>query len=104
VKHLSPAYFALVMATGVVSFGAWDFGLPILAIGLFAFNLVAYVVLACLTVFRLVRYPHLFFTDMTDHRLGPGFFTAVAGHAADGISKPAVGRGFPESMFRSDHS
>jgi tellurite resistance protein TehA-like permease len=79
VEHLSPAYFALIMATGIVSIGAWDFGLPILAAGLFAFNLAAHVVVACLTVLRLLRYPRLFFDDMTDHRLGPGFFTAVAG-------------------------
>jgi tellurite resistance protein TehA-like permease len=79
VKHLSPAYFALVMATGIVSIAAWDFGLPFLATGLFAFNLAAYLVLAYLTALRSIRYPRLFFADMTDHRLGPGFFTAVAG-------------------------
>ncbi len=78
-KHLSPAYFALVMATGVVSIAARDFGLAVLATGLFAFNLAAYVVLACLTALRLIRYPELFFADMTDHLRGPGFFTAVAG-------------------------
>ncbi len=78
-KHLSPAYFALVMATGVVSIAAWDFQFPVLAIGLFAYNLVAYAVVASLTALRVIRYPRLFFADMTDHRLGPGFFTAVAG-------------------------
>jgi tellurite resistance protein TehA-like permease len=78
VEHLSSAYFALVMATGIVSIGAWDFGCPMLAAGLFAFNLAAYAVLASLNVLRLIRYPRLFFEDMTDHRRGPGFFTAVA--------------------------
>ena len=79
VKHLSPAYFALVMATGVVSIAAWDLRLPVLAIALFVFNVAAYVVVAGLTLLRAIRYPRLFFADMTDHRLGPGFFTAVAG-------------------------
>jgi tellurite resistance protein TehA-like permease len=79
VKKLSPAYFALIMATGIVSIGAWDFGLPNLAIGLFAFNIAAYVVVAALTAFRSIRYPRRFFADMIDHRVGPGFFTAVAG-------------------------
>lgn len=78
-KHLSPAYFALVMATGIVSIAAWDFGLVVAVTGLFAFNLAAYVVLVCLTALRSSRYPRLFLADMTDHRLGPGFFTAVAG-------------------------
>jgi tellurite resistance protein TehA-like permease len=79
VENLSPAYFALVMATGIVSIGARDFGLYVLATGLFAFNLAAYVVVACLTALRLFRYPRLLFADMTDHRAGPGVFTAVAG-------------------------
>ena len=78
-KHLPPAYFALVMATGIISIAAWDFQLPALSLGLFAFNLVAYAVLAALTALRALRYPRLFLADMTDHRLGPGFFTAVAG-------------------------
>ncbi|WP_312017149.1 tellurite resistance/C4-dicarboxylate transporter family protein [Bradyrhizobium jicamae] len=77
-KHLSPAYFALVMATGVVSIGASDFGLSWLATALFVFNLAAYLVLACLTALRSIRYPRLILADMTDHRRGPGFFTAVA--------------------------
>lgn len=84
-KHLSPAYFALVMATGIVSIAARDFALPLLALALFAINLVAYAVLAGLTMLRAIRYPRLFFADMTDHRLGPGFFTAVAGSCILGI-------------------
>jgi len=99
-KQLSPAYFALVMATGIVSIAARDFRFPYLAAGLFAFNLVAYTVLAVLTALRAIRYPRLFFADMTDHRLGPGFFTAVAGSCVLGTQillmtrNLAVGAGF----------
>jgi tellurite resistance protein TehA-like permease len=78
-KQLSPAYFALVMATGIISIAAWDFGLQTLSVGLLAFNLIAYTTLVVLTVLRAFRYPRLFFTDMIDHRIGPGFFTIVAG-------------------------
>jgi tellurite resistance protein TehA-like permease len=85
VKHLSPAYFALVMATGIVSIAAWDFKLLILAAALFAFNVFAYAVLACLTALRAIRYTHLFLTDMIDHRLGPGFFTMVAASCILGV-------------------
>jgi len=49
-KHLPPAYFALVMATGIISVTAWEFRLAALADGLFAFNLIAYAVLAKLMV------------------------------------------------------
>jgi tellurite resistance protein TehA-like permease len=79
VQHLSPAYFALVMATGIVSIAAWDFQLTILALALFAFNLAAFAVLVVLTVLRAIRYPRAFVADMTDHQVGPGFFTVVAG-------------------------
>ena len=65
-KHLWPAYFALLMATGVVSIAAWDFRLNILAAGLFAFNLAAYAALASLTILRAIRYPQLFLADMID--------------------------------------
>jgi tellurite resistance protein TehA-like permease len=73
VKHLSPAYFALVMATGIVSIAAWDFDFSITATGLFVFNLVAFAVLTCLTALRALRYPRLFLDDMTDHRWDPAF-------------------------------
>jgi tellurite resistance protein TehA-like permease len=78
VEQLSPAYFALVMATGIVSTGALDFRLSWLATGLFVFNLAAFAVLAALMTWRAIRYPRLFLADMTDHRRGPGFFTAAA--------------------------
>jgi tellurite resistance protein TehA-like permease len=78
VKQLPPAYFALVMATGIISITAREFQLAPLADGLFVFNLAAYTVLAAMTVLRAFRYPQPFFADMTDHLLGPGFFTAVA--------------------------
>ncbi|MDE2006733.1 MAG: tellurite resistance/C4-dicarboxylate transporter family protein [Rhodospirillales bacterium] len=77
-KDLPPAYFALVMATGIVSIAARDFGLVALAHALFAINIAAFATLGLLTIGRAVRYPRRFFADMTDHRLGPGFFTAVA--------------------------
>ncbi|MCK9538239.1 tellurite resistance/C4-dicarboxylate transporter family protein [Dokdonella sp.] len=76
--HLSPAYFGLVMATGIVSIGAWRLGMPRLAWLLFAFNGVAYVTLWLLYLTRLARHPRLFVGDLTDHLRGPGFFTMVA--------------------------
>lgn len=73
------------MATGIVSIAAQDFGTPVLAQALFAINVVAYMVLTILTVGRSFVYPRLFFGDMIDHRLGTGFFTAVAASCILGI-------------------
>ena len=76
--ELSPAYFGMVMATGIVSIGAWRLGLPQIAWGLFAFNIAAYSLLWVLYVARLIRYPRRFARDLVDHLQGPGFFTMVA--------------------------
>jgi tellurite resistance protein TehA-like permease len=77
-SRLSPAYFGMVMATGIVSIGAYRLGLPDLAQGLFFFNVVAYAALWLLYIARLIRYPREFFLDLVDHLRGPGFFTMVA--------------------------
>jgi tellurite resistance protein TehA-like permease len=77
-KELSPAYFALVMATGIVSIGADMLSIPVLPKALFAFNIVAYVTLVLLNVLRIAWFPGLVFADLVDHRKGMGFFTWVA--------------------------
>jgi tellurite resistance protein TehA-like permease len=79
VRNLPPAYFALVMATGIVSIAALGFDLPLFAKTLFVVNVLAYAFLSVLTLLRAAIYPRLLFGDMVDHRAGPGFFTAVAG-------------------------
>ena len=76
---MSPAYFGVVMATGIVSLAAHYFSLPIIASALFTLNIGLYAVLWVLTVARAIRYPRLFFGDLIDHLRGPGFFTSVAG-------------------------
>ena len=78
VADLSPAYFGMVMATGIVSLAAHLLGLPSIAAALFKLNVFAYGVLWILTALRMALYPHRFFGDMIDHLRGPGFFTTVA--------------------------
>jgi tellurite resistance protein TehA-like permease len=75
---LSPAYFGMVMATGIVSISAHLMGMSGIAHALFVFNVAAYCVLWALTVLRIVRHRRAFTSDMTDHLRGPGFFTTVA--------------------------
>lgn len=75
---MSPAYFGMVMATGIVSLAAHLLGMPGIAQALFQLNIVVYAVLWILTVLRMVRHTRRFFGDMVDHLRGPGFFTTVA--------------------------
>ena len=75
---LSPAYFGLVMATGIVSLGADMMERPLIARALFLLNILQYGILCVLYVLRALRYPRRFFGDMVSHLRGPGYFTAVA--------------------------
>lgn len=76
---LNPAYFALVMATGIVSIAAQLEGLSATAWTLFILNIVFYIVLWFLTLIRLVRNFRNMTADLTSHTRGHGFFTMVAG-------------------------
>lgn len=98
VQTLSPAYFGMVMATGIVALAAYQIGLHWLDWGLFAIANITYLVLWLLTFLRVYRHPHLFFGDMIDHLRGPGFFTMVAASGIIGsqfvIMAEAMGFGF----------
>lgn len=90
VKRLSPAYFAMVMATGIISVGASLLGLWIVAVGLAWLDIVAYLVLWCLTLLRIWRYPRDVLDDLSDHVRGPGFFTLVAATCVVGTQFIAI--------------
>ncbi len=77
-RDLFPAYFALVMATGIVSIACHLVTLDFLAFPLFYLNQFFYIVLWILTFIRLVRYPMKVFSDLSNHRIGSGFLTIVA--------------------------
>lgn len=77
--NLSPAYFGLVMATGIVSLAAGMMDFPRLARALFFLNIGQYGGLWILYLLRAVRHPRRFFGDMVAHATGPGYFTLVAG-------------------------
>ncbi len=78
IRDLSPSYFAMVMATGIVSIASDLFGMPMIAMGLFWLNTVAYLILCVAFFLRLVFFRNEFFHDLFDHARGPGFFTTVA--------------------------
>ncbi len=77
-ETLFPGYFALVMATGIVSVACHMLDMPRVAWGLLTFNIVAYAVLTALLLARLVWYPRRVLDDLRSHGRGPGFFTVVA--------------------------
>lgn len=79
VKNLPPAYFAMVMSTGIISISCYLLKINFLAYILFWLNIWFYISLVILTILRILFYHKEFFKDMIDHQKGPGFFTLVAG-------------------------
>lgn len=90
-EHLFPGYFALVMATGIVSVATFSLGMPLIARVLSFINVGAYAALASLTVLRIVWHFGRVISDLGDHGRGPGFFTLVAGTCILGSQLAIVG-------------
>ena len=76
---LFPGYFALVMATGIISVATYLLEMKAVAWALLAINVVAYTALWLLLLLRLVIFFPRIKTDIADHLRGPGFFTVIAG-------------------------
>jgi tellurite resistance protein TehA-like permease len=79
VESLTPGYFALVMATGIVSVGMELEGFDVLADVLLVLCLIALLVLVLLNAWRFGRYRRSVADDFLDPRRAFGFFTFVAG-------------------------
>jgi tellurite resistance protein TehA-like permease len=78
IAGLHPAYFAMVMATGIVSIATELLGMRPVAVGLFWLNLLFFAVLWTLTLVRLGRHRDRLLADLADHNRSVGFFTTVA--------------------------
>jgi tellurite resistance protein TehA-like permease len=100
IASLHPAYFAMVMATGIVSIGAALSGMAAVAWLLFALNLVFYPALVALTIIRVVRHRDRVLADLLDHGRSVGFFTIVAGTCVLGSQLVLVaGMWLPAAML-----
>jgi tellurite resistance protein TehA-like permease len=75
---LHPAYFAMVMATGIVSIAGDRLEMRAIAFVLCWLNLFFFIILWLLTFARLVWHRERFLADLIDHNRAPGFFTTVA--------------------------
>jgi tellurite resistance protein TehA-like permease len=78
VRDLSPGYFALVMATGIVSVGLQLEGMTVASVVLLVVAAVAYVVLVVLSVWRIVGASAAVAVDFADPVVAFQFFTFVA--------------------------
>ncbi|MBI3072591.1 MAG: tellurite resistance/C4-dicarboxylate transporter family protein [Deltaproteobacteria bacterium] len=84
-KALHPAYFAMAMATGIVSLASYRLGLIGAAELLFWINIAAYAGVWLVTAARILFHREAFLADWTSHQRGPGFFTSVAATSVLGM-------------------
>ena len=76
---LFPGYFALVMATGIISIACYLLDMLTVARVLLVINVIAYALLWLLLLLRLLLFFGRVRDDINNHVRGPGFFTIVAG-------------------------
>lgn len=89
-ENLFPGYFALVMATGVISIACRLLAIPVIPVLLLVINWIAYGVLWVLTLLRIWCFPGKIAGDLSSHQRAPGFFTIVAGTCVLGTQSAVV--------------
>ena len=77
-RGMYPGYFALVMATGIVSNAFFYLGHDWLSDTLYGIALVAFPALIVLAALRAIAFPHAVWDDLVDPGREFGFFTFVA--------------------------
>ncbi|MBX3690457.1 tellurite resistance/C4-dicarboxylate transporter family protein [Dokdonella sp.] len=91
ITTMSPGYFSMVMATGILSLAAHLMELPLLAQGLFVINWILFVLICTLAAARLLWHPRLVIGDLFNHLQAPGFFTFVAACSILGSQSLLIG-------------
>ncbi len=90
-RGLDPAWFGLVMATGIVGIAAGMQGIPFVPTLLAWSDVLFYALLWLAYLARLVAYPRALFADLRQHTRAMGFFTIVAGSGVLGVQILEVG-------------
>lgn len=99
IASLFPAYFALVMSTGIVSVAAFLFDFTEAGLLLLYFNIIAYVILWIFFILRLLFFYPAFIKDLSDHARSAGFLTIVAGTNVLGGQLIIVGQNYQAALF-----
>jgi tellurite resistance protein TehA-like permease len=85
IEDFFPGYFALVMATGIVSVAVHLEGFPGLARVLLWLNVIFYLVLWGITVLRIAWFRAALVADLVHHARGVTFLTTVAATSVLGV-------------------
>lgn len=85
VKNLFPAYFALVMSTGIISIAAHLLNFHFISEILFWGNNLFFLVLFVMLLARIIFFFPYFFSNLNSHITGAGYFTLIAGITILGV-------------------
>ena len=85
VRELIPGYFALVMASGIISVGLRQHEHVALSALLLGVCALSFSVLVLLNTWRVLAFPEAVVSDFTDPARGFGFFTFIAGGNVLGV-------------------
>jgi tellurite resistance protein TehA-like permease len=92
VRTLNPGYFALVMATGIMSVGMANSNFRVLSWMLLILAFLCYAALVVLTVIRLTAHRAAMLAQLRDPQIAFGYFTFVAG--TDVVGTALASRGY----------
>ena len=92
IRHLFPGYFALVMATGIVSVAVGSEGAASLSAAMLVLGIVCYLVLIACYIWRFASYRPEFVADATGPRTAFALFTFTA--ASDVLGSRLAGGGY----------
>ena len=101
VRDLHPAYFAFVMATGIISTGLFELGPSWLSVVLLAAASAGLVVLAVALAARLVYFRPRVIADASAPERAFGFFTITAGLGVLGVRFALAGHPLPAAILAS---
>jgi len=99
IATLFPAYFALIMSTGIVSIAAHLMKFTEIGLLLLYFNVIAYVILWILLILRLLFFFRSFLEDLSNHARSAGFLTIVAGTNVLGSQFILISQNYQAATF-----
>jgi len=98
-RELSPAYFALIMSTGILSMAFNLLNYHSLAVIMTGLNNFQFVVLLILYLLRLLLFFPQVKEDFRSNEKGPGFLTIVAGSGVLGVQNTLIMQWKPASLI-----
>ncbi|MDE2615015.1 MAG: tellurite resistance/C4-dicarboxylate transporter family protein [Burkholderiales bacterium] len=90
-ETMSPTYFSMIMATGILSLAARMLDVPRLPQALYVLNWLLFAIIGVLALARALWHPAPVVADLFDHLRAPGFFTFVAACGVLGSQSLVIG-------------